>query len=244
MFMQITPKDKTKHHDEKKKRRWKRSSSNQTTEDKENQGPNNNNNNNNANDFVLLSAAQARNATGLCANTLRNWDRTGKVQTVRTPTNFRVYGIPRSMLLPEMQREMERKCQNATTAMSTTNHRRSNQRNRRHGSCEPNALSYSYARDSTPKQAKAGDIHRQIEEIQNHENAKYNNYQVVTDIASGINWKRRSLQTLLELSSRGMVKEIVVRSEFSGLINVESHTCVLKKGCPSRLVVPIRLRAH
>jgi len=106
---------------------------------------------------------------------------------------------------------MEHKLITDTTALSTTNNQRPNQRKRKSGTCKSNALHYIYTGVSTPKQAKAGDLQRQTEEIQRHQNVKYKDFQVMSDIASGINWKRKPLQTLLEFPSRGMVAEIVVR---------------------------------
>lgn len=40
--------------------------------------------------------------------------------------------------------------------------------------------------------------------------SRYPNYRIVTDIGSGINFKRKSLRMLLELSSKGLVEEVVV----------------------------------
>ena len=39
---------------------------------------------------------------------------------------------------------------------------------------------------------------------------KYPNHKLISDIGSGINFKRKGLRTILELSSKGMVSEVVV----------------------------------
>lgn len=61
-----------------------------------------------------------------------------------------------------------------------------------------------YARVSSHKQQD--DLHRQIAFL----SAKYPDHVVVSDIASGINWKRKGLRTLLELADAGDIGEVVV----------------------------------
>jgi putative resolvase len=66
-----------------------------------------------------------------------------------------------------------------------------------------------YARVSSPKQKAAGDLDRQIEllnqEFPNHD-------KVISDVASGLNFKRKGLITitLLDLVEKGHVADIVV----------------------------------
>ena len=64
--------------------------------------------------------------------------------------------------------------------------------------------SICYARVSSNKQKD--DLERQIKFFKD----KYPLYEVVSDIGSGINWKRKGLQTILERSMRGDIKEVVV----------------------------------
>ena len=64
--------------------------------------------------------------------------------------------------------------------------------------------SICYTRVSSSKQKD--DLERQIEFFRH----KYPNHEVVFDIGSGINWKRKGLQTILEQSMQGNVKEVVV----------------------------------
>lgn len=63
---------------------------------------------------------------------------------------------------------------------------------------------YIYVRVSSDKQKE--DLQRQREELQQ----VYPDHLVLQDIASGINFKRKGLCTLLELVLRGMVSEVVV----------------------------------
>ncbi len=61
-----------------------------------------------------------------------------------------------------------------------------------------------YCRVSTKKQSD--DLERQI----NFMRSKYPSHTLITDIGSGINWKRKGLKTILEQVLLGNVEEIVV----------------------------------
>ena len=61
-----------------------------------------------------------------------------------------------------------------------------------------------YCRVSSKKQLD--DLERQKDFFRH----KYPNHQLVSDIGSGINWKRKGLQTILEQSMSGNISEIVV----------------------------------
>jgi len=60
-----------------------------------------------------------------------------------------------------------------------------------------------YARVSSKKQKD--DLERQIQFFK----SKYPGHEVVSDVGSGINWKRKGLQTVLEQSMQGIVSEVV-----------------------------------
>jgi predicted site-specific integrase-resolvase len=64
--------------------------------------------------------------------------------------------------------------------------------------------SFVYARVSSSHQKE--DLQRQIQDL----SAAYPTHQVVQDIGSGLNFKRKGLQTLLDQVLKGMVKTIVV----------------------------------
>ncbi len=61
-----------------------------------------------------------------------------------------------------------------------------------------------YCRVSSSKQKD--DLERQIKFLEE----RYPTYELITDCASGINWKRKGLKTILEYSMRGELKELVV----------------------------------
>ncbi len=64
--------------------------------------------------------------------------------------------------------------------------------------------SYCYCRVSSNKQKD--DLERQKEFMRKH----YPNYEIISDIGSGINFKRKQFLWLLEQTSLGNVKEVVV----------------------------------
>jgi len=63
---------------------------------------------------------------------------------------------------------------------------------------------YLYARVSSAKQKE--DLERQKELLRSH----FPKYELLSDIGSGVNFKRPGLKTLLERASRGIVSEVVV----------------------------------
>ena len=108
----------------------------------------------------------------------------------------------------------------------------------------PNRYGVIYARVSSGKQR--ADLGRQIDSLR----TRFPNYQVISDIGSGVNFERRGLQTLLDRCMRGAVSEVVVayrdrlarigyrlveyiiRRSGSLLTVVEDPSC---DGCPSEL---------
>lgn len=66
---------------------------------------------------------------------------------------------------------------------------------------------FIYARVSSRKQMD--DLERQVRFL----NDKYPNAHIIKDIGSGLNYKRKGLFKLLELSNKGLVKEVIVSSK-------------------------------
>ena len=61
-----------------------------------------------------------------------------------------------------------------------------------------------YCRVSSKKQMD--DIGRQKDYLK----SKYPNHEIISDIGSGINWKRKGLLSILEQSDKGLIEEVVV----------------------------------
>ena len=61
-----------------------------------------------------------------------------------------------------------------------------------------------YCRVSAKKQMD--DLERQKDYLK----SKYPNHEIISDIGSGINWKRKGLLSILEQSNNGLIEEVVV----------------------------------
>jgi len=117
-----------------------------------------------------VGSKKARETLGVCAVTLRKWEKEGKIKSVRSPGNHRLYDVSTFV-----------NCRKPDTKKK-----------------------YIYARVSTNKQKE--DLERQIAYLKED----YPDHIVLKEIASGINFKRKVLNRLLEESHKGMVGEVVV----------------------------------
>jgi putative resolvase len=122
-----------------------------------------------------LSFKSTRKLLQVSSSTLRNWDKEGKIRTIRTPSGARMF--------------------NQQDLSAIIRQTKSNEIVKR---------KICYARVST--RAQMDDLERQVLFFR----TQYPSYEVVTDICSGINWKRKGLSSLLEQSIQGTLGEIVV----------------------------------
>lgn len=121
-----------------------------------------------------ISVKEAKEITSLSTQTLRLWDKQGKIRSLRTPSNRRMY-------------HKQDVCDAIGRSVSIKKKRK-----------------VVYARVSSKKQMD--DLERQKTFL----SIQFPDHILVTDIGSGINWKRKGLQTILEQSLRGEIEEIVV----------------------------------
>jgi putative resolvase len=113
----------------------------------------------------------AREQLGVTNDTLRRWEKEGKIKSTRIGSGCRLYDI--SSITPT-------------------------------DLIKPTKRSIIYCRVSSSKQKE--DLERQITFL----GSKYPTHEVVKEIASGINFKRKALQSILDASLQGLVKEVVV----------------------------------
>ena len=135
-------------------------------------------------DAVHHPAKWFKHEYSVCSATLRRWHLAGKVSAIRYPGGKRVYNVQ------------------AVRALLNDPHPTG-----RGGGTPPPTVQKEnliYARVSSAKQAP--DLARQIEELQ----AAYPQHRVLSDIASGLNFKRRGLRALLDSVHRGLVGQIVI----------------------------------
>ena len=113
-----------------------------------------------------IPSRKASQALGVHPNTLRKWDKEGKIKVLRAPSGQRLYDIS------SMQSSGRAKL--------------------------------CYARVSSRNQKE--DLENQIAFLRN----RYPNYEIVTDIGSGLNFKRKGFLAILERIMRGEIEELVV----------------------------------
>lgn len=128
----------------------------------------------NENNIQHINTTEAKTILRVTPQTLRNWSKSGKIDTIRTPSGQRLYNKQQIYDL-------------AGIPLDTTKKQK-----------------IVYCRVSSKKQMD--DLGRQVDFLK----SKYPDHIVVTDIGSGINWKRKGLKTILEQSLSGNVEEIVV----------------------------------
>src|SRR6266542_2052543 len=107
------------------------------------------------------------------------------VSATRLPSGHRVYNVESILRNHAITTT-------ATTSTTTTS------------SLESQRESFVYARVSSSKQKE--DLERQKQYLL----SQFPNHCLISDIGSGINFKRSGLRSLLERSSHGLVKEVVV----------------------------------
>ena len=131
---------------------------------------------------MYLSAHKATKKLGISSDTLRRWLKQGRIAAKTSPSGTHLYNI--SSIFPELTSQDA----DYTTAAATTTTKKG----------------FLYARVSSVKQKE--DLERQKQLLR----SRYPTYELISDIGSGVNFKRLGLKTLLEWTSRGMVSEIVV----------------------------------
>ena len=123
-----------------------------------------------------LTPEEARKYFNTSDNTLRRWDKEGKIDTIRIgpKQKHRRYKITISTPVPKTPIIRKKIC---------------------------------YARVSSRNQKE--DLERQINVLEN----KYPDHIIIKDIGSGLNFKRKGFNTILEQAVRGDISEIVVTNK-------------------------------
>lgn len=116
---------------------------------------------------------------GVTAQTLRNWDKEGKLKPAYTKSNGYRYYSEESILGYTQERKTKKKL---------------------------NVI--GYARVSSKKQSD--DLERQVNNIKKYLDDKYEEYEIITDIGSGINYDKPGLKKLIEKINKKEVDVIVV----------------------------------
>src|SRR5215212_5818780 len=142
---------------------------------------------------MLLTATQASSKLGVSSCTLRRWHRQGKIAALRSPSGVRLYDVSNIMEQGHPSSSSSSSSSSSTTSSSSTGALGFSSNK---ASTSPSPKNYIYARVSSAKQK--ADLERQKELLHN----KYPQHELISDIGSGINFKRPGLRSLLELSCR------------------------------------------
>ena len=117
---------------------------------------------------------------GISSTTLRNWAESGKIKFIRPHKGRRLY-----------HKEDILRVFGQTETKDQTQTQKKNTR-------------ILYARVSSAHQTE--DLERQIQFLR----SKYPDDSIIRDIGSGLNWKRKGLETILEQIYQGHISEVVV----------------------------------
>ena len=127
----------------------------------------------------FLSSKTVTQKLGITAQTLRNWDKQGKLKPAYVKSNGYRYYSEDSILAYTQERKTKK---------------------------ELNVI--GYARVSSKKQSD--DLERQVNNLKTYLSSKYNNYEIIKDIGSGINYSKPGLKQLIEKINKKEVDLIVV----------------------------------
>ena len=116
--------------------------------------------------MVFVNTRKACQQLGVHPNTLRAWDKAGKIQTMRTPGGIRMYDL---------------------SSLETGDR-----------------IKVIYARVSS--RGQKDDLTRQIEYLR----SRYPEHELIEDIGSGLNFKRKGFNALLERIMSGEISEVVI----------------------------------
>ena len=125
------------------------------------------------------SAKTVTKILGVTAQTLRNWDKEGKLKPSYIKSNGYRYYSEESILSYTQERKTKK-----------------------------NLNVVGYARVSSKKQVD--DLERQVENIKRYISSKYESFDIITDIGSGINYNKKGLLSLIEKINKKEVDVIVV----------------------------------
>lgn len=115
---------------------------------------------------------------GVSAQTLRNWDRNGKLHPHHTSSNgYRYYSHEQLSQVMNVKPNLNR-------------------------------ITIGYCRESSHKHKD--DLERQIENVKLYLTAKGQPFEIISDIGSGINYKKKGLQELVKRITQNQVEKVVV----------------------------------
>ena len=131
---------------------------------------------------MFISIRDAVTITGLCTQTLRKLADENKIKTYKTLSGQRKFD----------KRSLQEMCNPSSFVSKKEDNTKKN---------------FIYTRVSSKKQLD--DISRQIEFVRN-KNTEYNLYTIISDVGSGINFKRKGLSTILDCCLQQNIGNVVI----------------------------------
>lgn len=141
-----------------------------------------------------MTAKKAKEILDVHIQTLYNWEKIGKIDTIRTAGGHRMYNVQKYLDTyadPEYD-ENDNKDMFGETINENTNKK------------ETDKLNICYIRVSTLSQKN--DLERQRTFMTD----KYPTYDVIEDIGSGLNFNRKGLRKIIKLAISGKINKLVV----------------------------------
>lgn len=135
-----------------------------------------------------VNAKKAKEILGVHIQTLYNWDKNNKIETIRTPGGHRLYNVEKYLETQNLKKTPEKNpIIDEPKIMSS---------NTKENLC--------YIRVSTI--AQKDDLLRQKEYMKK----KYPDYEIIEDIGSGINFNRKGLRRVIKLAIDGKINKLVI----------------------------------
>ena len=160
---------------------------------------------------TFMTAKKAKEILGVHIQTLYNWERSGKIETIRTAGGHRMYNVKKYLETyanPNYEetdtndkhndKHNNNEIQNNKTDNKTDNEIDNKIKNNK------DKLNICYIRVSTLSQKN--DLERQRKFMVD----KYPTYEIIEDIGSGINFNRKGLRKIIKLAISGKINKLVV----------------------------------
>ena len=133
---------------------------------------------------MYYSVSQTGTLLGVCPTTIRRWDNKNMIKCIRTPGGHRrIHKTEIERIIAGKKRRYVKKKRGVAT----------------------------YARVSSHDQKKKGDLFRQQEKLRDY--CSHNNLNLVSelsDVAGGVNTKRKGIDRLFKLVTKGKISELII----------------------------------
>jgi predicted site-specific integrase-resolvase len=150
--------------------------------------------------MVLVKGGVASRKLGVTLKTLRNWEKAGKIHCVRTPGDTRLYDVDAFLASARAVDTVAPSGQ----AMDTLPGLSKCQALDQPAAAAPNRVDIAYCRVSSAGQK--ADLARQVLFLEE----RCPGAEIIKDVGSGLNFKRKGLRTLLERVLEGTVRSVTV----------------------------------